>query len=169
MSDFLDRFFGKIADIIDRKIKNEKLKGLLKKVFGKEIILYLVFGVLTTLVNFISYALLKKGLDAVALTQPKTNVHIANTAAWIISVLFAFFTNKSFVFESKSYESKTFIRELLSFTGARILSFGVEEGGLFVLNTLLGFNDLVVKIIVAVIVVILNYVFSKIWVFRKKK
>lgn len=169
MSDFLDRFFAKIAEIIDKRIKNKKLNSAFKKIFSREIVTYLVFGALTTAVNFGAYTLMKAILGGAPFVYEKSSVHIANTFAWIAAVVFAFFTNKSFVFESKSYEKKVFAREFFSFVGARVATFLIEEAGLFVMNTWLGWNDFLVKVIVAVAVIILNYVFSKILVFKRKK
>ena len=168
MSDLLDCFFNRLANIIDKYVKNEKLNSALKKLFGREIVLYIVCGVLTTAVNFVSlYASLRLfGLtDAI---NEKAEVNTANIIAWIIAVLFAYFTNKLLVFESKSFEKKVVIKEFSSFTLARLFSLGVEEAGLFILNTLLNFNVYFVKIVLAIIVILLNYALSKYIIFKNK-
>lgn len=150
----------------------KKIKKLFEKY--KELILYIVFGVLTTAVNFVSFWLLDKLLG--------DNLYlVSNCAAWIISVVFAYITNKLFVFESKSWNIKIVAKESVEFLGARLFSFGVEEGGLWLFVEILKFDKysfailnfvidgkLIAKIILAVIVVILNYFFSKFIIFAKK-
>ncbi len=149
---------------------------MIKKLFDKykELILYVVFGVLTTAVNFVSFWLLGNLLG--------DNLYLINNcAAWIISVIFAYITNKLFVFESKSWNIKVVAKESLEFLVARIFSFGVEEGGLWLFVEILKFDKysfeifdfvidgkLTAKIVLAVIVVILNYFFSKFIIFAKK-
>ena len=155
----------------------------------KEIVLYLIFGVLTTVVNFIVFGICKAFMDQL----------IANVIAWIFAVAFAYVTNKLFVFESKSWKKDIVVKEAASFTGARLFSLGVEEAGLIIMIKLLKLSpalgvfagkcldltklvnitmpdvvyekldgDMVVKLILAVVVVILNYVFSKLLIFKKK-
>ncbi len=150
----------------------KKIKELYKKY--EEVILYVVFGVLTTVVNFVSFWLFSKILgDKLYLVN--------NVIAWFISVVFAYITNKLWVFESKSWAPKILVKEVPEFFAARLFSLGVEEAGLWLfvdkLNfgsfsfTLLGFEftgQLIAKVILAVIVVILNYFFSKFVIFAKK-
>lgn len=148
----------------------------MKKLFNKykEIILYVVFGVLTTLVNFAAFWLLTEILGE--------RLYLAsNAAAWIISVVFAYVTNKLFVFESKSVKPGVVIKEIIEFFAARLFSFAVEEGGLLLFVKCLHFDNypieilsfqisgqMIAKVILAVIVVILNYIFSKFIIFAKK-
>ncbi len=140
-----------------------KLSAIFKK--HREIIMYLIFGVLTTLVSLVSYSLFVELLPL--------SITAASAISWIIAVSFAFVTNKLFVFESSSRETATVIREALSFFAARILSGIVEiflPELLFKLGldfSLFGVKGLLAKIIVNIIVIILNYIFSKLWVFRK--
>jgi len=126
----------------------------------KEVVNYLIFGGLTTLVNFIVYFTAKWiGIEE----------WISNGIAWIIAVSFAYITNKIFVFESKSTSKKEIVKEISSFFGARAFS-GILDIGLFwLLVEKLGFNDVIIKIILQIIVILLNYIFSKLWVFRKNK
>lgn len=139
----------------------------MKKLFEKyrEIIMYLIFGVLTTLVSLISYSLLIKFLPL--------SITAASAISWVIAVSFAFVTNKQFVFKSRSREKKTVLKELVSFFAARGISGIVEiflPEILFKIGlsfSLFGVKGLVSKIIVNVIVIILNYIFSKLWVFKK--
>ena len=138
----------------------EKVVDILKG-NNKEIFNYLVFGVLTTLVNYVSYFGATRGL--------KINYIVANIIAWFISVVFAYVTNKFWVFEDKSLEIRKLIKEVFLFVMARVMSGGVETLMLFVFATLLGFNDGVIKIIASVFVVIFNYVVSKFFIFNGEK
>ena len=141
----------------------------------KEIITYIIFGVLTTLVNFFAFWLFTKIFGE--------DLYLVNNAiAWVVGVVFAYVTNKLFVFESKSWDLKLITKEITGFLGARIFSFLVEEGGMFLFISVLGLGEksltllgftitgqFIVKILLAVIVVVLNYVFSKFFVFRKQE
>ena len=148
---------------------------LISKVIEYEVLMYLVFGVLTTVVNFVVFWLCGKITDAdtTLLTLGTFDlkwVYFANAVAWVCSVVFAFVTNKLFVFESKSKDSGSVIRELVSFFGARILCFVIFDVVVFaLLYDVLHLNEYIVKIVNAVFVVIFNYVASKLVVFRKKE
>ena len=134
------------------------IKDLLKKY--KFIILYGIFGVLTTLINIVSYSLLYSVLGV-------SNV-ISNIIAWVISVLFAFITNKLWVFESKSFEFKLFMAELGNFTLCRLATGLLDLGIMFVGVDLLKGPAIILKVVSNIIVIILNYVMSKVFVFKKK-
>ena len=137
------------------------MKNLIKKLCNKETITYLIFGVLTTLVNYIVYYLLYKftAIDALAY----------NIIAWVAAVIFAFFTNKLFVFESKSFKPNIVFRELLTFVSARVLSLLLEEAFLALTVKVMEIHELLAKLIIAVIVVIVNYFASKLFIFKKGK
>lgn len=124
---------------------------------------YIVFGVLTTAVNVVTYGLLRPALH----WNAYWDVLIANAVAWVLSVAFAFITNKLFVFKSKSFEARVFWRELWAFVAARLFSLGVDELGMVFLASFLGMNDWIAKIIMNVIVVIINYILSKRFIFKK--
>lgn len=128
----------------------------------KEIINYLIIGVLTTLVSLITYYLL-----TFTILDPNNDIQlqIANIISWIISVSFAYITNRKFVFESKSKDIK---KELSKFVSSRITTLIIDMLLMFILVSLLNFNDKVIKLIVQVIVIILNYVFSKLFVFKER-
>ena len=132
----------------------------------KEVILYLFFGVATTVVNWIVYGALMSA-DTMSMT-------FANIMAWIAAVLFAFVTNKWFVFESKSMEKKKLLVEFGMFVGSRVVTGLIEIIGLPVLvylgmnQRLFGIEGFLAKMVVSVVVIVLNYVFSRILVFRKK-
>ncbi len=136
----------------------EKVKELYLKY--KEIINYIIFGGLTTVVNFVSYFVIAKVfyIDEV----------ISNGIAWFISVLFAYVTNKLFVFESKKSGFKEIAVELTSFFLARILS-GIccDVGTFAVMVKVFNINDVVAKIVTQIMVIIMNYILSKLVIFRK--
>ena len=125
-----------------------------------DLIIYLVFGVLTTAVNYIVY------LPCYNLWG--LNASQSNLIAWAAAVIFAFLTNKPFVFHSHDWSAKTVLPELMKFLGTRIGSGALETAVLFLSVDLLGMNGNVWKLITSVLVVILNYVGSKLLVFRKK-
>ena len=129
---------------------------------NKEIINYLIFGALTTVVSFISYYLFARILliDEV----------ISNALSWFFSVLFAYITNKLFVFESKTFEKKNLFKEIISFFLARILTGILCDVLIFALFVkIFKINDIISKLITQVIVIVLNYLFSKLYIFRKKE
>lgn len=132
---------------------------LLKKY--KEIIFYGLFGVLTTLINIIVYYIGTKILNIDYL--------ISNVIAWILSVAFAYITNKLFVFDNNDYDLKTITKEVTAFVSARGFTGILDMGIMYTFVDLLLINDVVVKILTNVIVIILNYFLSKYWIFRKKK
>lgn len=125
----------------------------------KETILYLFFGAFTTLVNIVSYLFFTRVLSF--------NFMVANALAWIIAVLFAYVTNKFFVFESKKVEIKFLFKEFLSFVSFRLLSGIIEMVIMYVMIDLLFVNDIIVKVFTNIVVIVLNYLFSKMIIFRK--
>ena len=127
----------------------------------KEIINYLVIGVLTTLVSLITYYILVKlFLDASNAIQ----LQIANILSWMCAVLFAYFANRKFVFESKNSHK---LKEFTSFVTSRILTLLMDMLIMFIGVTVLKFNDKIIKLLVQVIVTIVNYILSKWFVFKK--
>lgn len=136
-----------------------KLKFLIQKY--DDILVYLFFGVLTTAVNYLVY-------------WPCYNLlgwsgGVSNAAAWVVSVAFAFVTNKPFVFKSYDWSGATLRPELVKFVGCRLGSGVLETAIIFITADCLQQNGNWVKLIVSVLVVILNYVGSKLLVFRQKK
>ena len=163
----------------------EKIKSLFIKY--KEIIMYIIFGVLTTLVNWVVYTVLIKIFGSAAesqtvlftlfgrsITTKVFYIFIANFVAWVAGVLFAFVTNKLWVFESKSWRFGLVMKELWLFVLARLITGVLEWFGVPLLwaigldQDLFGIDGFLAKIVVSVVVVILNYVFSKLIIFRKK-
>ena len=135
----------------------KKLRNFIEKHW--DILSYLFFGGLTTVVSFVTYTLLYHyaGLSAA----------VSNGISWVAAVAFAYLTNKPFVFKSHDWSMKTVLPELGKFVVCRIGS-GLLETGLLALTVdFLGWNGIVMKIIASVLVVILNYIGSKLLVFRK--
>ena len=121
----------------------------------KELIAYIIFGVLTTAVNIITYFLF---VDVFAV-----NYLISNIVAWFVSVLFAYITNRIWVFESKD---DNIIKEIVLFYGGRVFSGAVDTGLMYLFIDILSTGNVFAKIVVQVIVIVLNYVFSKFIVFK---
>ncbi|MCI9977260.1 GtrA family protein [Clostridioides difficile] len=132
---------------------------ILKK--HKETILYLFFGAFTTIVNIISYLFFTRVISF--------NFITANAFAWILAVLFAYVTNKFFVFESKIIKLRFLFKEFLSFVSFRLLSGIVEMLTMYIMIDLLFVNDIIVKIFTNIFVIILNYLFSKMIIFKNLK
>lgn len=124
----------------------------------KELISYLFFGVCTTAVNYIVFFVLKQWID----------YRIANAVAWLVSVLFAYVTNKIWVFESHTHNITDILREFTTFIGSRVVSGLFDMGFLILAVEWMGMNEWMAKLIDGVVVVVLNYIFSKLLVFRKK-
>lgn len=137
----------------------EKIRALIKKHY--DILAYLFFGVLTTLVNYLVY------LPCYNLRQ--LSAALSNVIAWVIAVAFAYVTNKPFVFRSHDWSAKTVVPELGKFVGSRIASGGLETLIIFVTVDCLAWNGNVMKLVTSVLVVVINYFASKLIVFRKRK
>ncbi len=133
----------------------------------REQLLYVIFGGLTTLVDWVVSFLLYRVWDA-AIDTHVFVIHGANLIAWIAAVLFAYVTNRKWVFRSSTRGVPAVLGELLAFSGGRVLTFLLQEAIVFVCFDLLLWNKYAVKIVAAVLVVILNYVISKLLVFRKR-
>lgn len=180
-------FLRKIAFKI---VKPESFLGrIADKLLTREVFMYLVFGLATTVVNLGVFYLcnrafeaagwngvlgnffIRKGwTEAAELFSTKGSEYLDSTfIAWVAGVLFAFFTNKLFVFQSKCWATSVAVREFTGFVGARIFSLMVELFGMFLLVTICNMNELLAKIAVGVVVVVLNYIFSKLLVFKKDK
>lgn len=137
-------------------MKKEKILEMTKKY--KETILYLIFGVLSTVANIVTYVFFGRVVGL--------NYLVANLIAWIMAVFFAYITNKFWVFGSKEIKFNYVLKEISSFVGCRLFSGGIEMLIMFIMISVLNINDFVVKIVTNVIVVILNYIFSKLVIFR---
>lgn len=140
----------------------EKIKKLYNNY--KEIVNYLIIGVLTTVVSLVSFYLVR---IFVFTNDSQFDIQFANVISWVLAVLFAFVTNKKYVFESKSTGYQKFV-EMIKFYVSRLTTLGVEMFVMWLLTSPLKVDDMISKIIVQFIIVILNYVFSKLFVFKKK-
>jgi len=129
----------------------------------KEIINYLIFGFLTTIVSLAAYYLV-----TFTILDPNISIElqIANIISWVIGVLFAYFTNRAYVFNSKN-ENK--LKEFITFTGARVSTLLLDMAVMFIFVTLLKGNDKIFKIISQILVIVGNYLLSKLIVFKKVK
>ncbi len=134
------------------------MKLLLNKY--RDIIIYLIFGVLTTVVNYIVYFALFNYLSFSAA--------VSNIIAWVFAVLFAFATNKPFVFNSRDWSREVVLPEFVKFIGCRFGSGLAETVLLYVFVDWLNFNGNIWKLLLSIMVVVLNYVFSKFIVFKGK-
>ena len=144
----------------------KRLWELFIKFIKSEVFRYLFFGGLTTIVSLGSYfiaARLISGGGELSTLQAQ----VANIISWVFAVAFAYITNKIWVFNSKTTAFKDIVREIVSFVGARVFSLLVESGWLALSMELMGMNDFVAKVIGQVVVVVLNYIFSKLFIFKK--
>ena len=122
--------------------------------------MYLFFGGLTTLVNIVSYFALTRFCHL--------EIPSATVIAWILSVVFAYITNRKWVFESSATGFSKTSKEIAAFFAARLFSGALDLGIMFLFVKILGLNDLIVKILSNVLVVILNYFFSNLFIFKKE-
>lgn len=135
------------------------IKGMYLKY--KEIVNYLICGGLSTVVNFVSYYVFARVF--------KIDEVISSAMSWVAAVIFAYIVNKIFVFESKTSSKKELVKEFMSFIACRIISGITCDVGTFALMVkVLHINDIISKIVTQVMVVVLNYVFSKLIIFKKK-
>ena len=138
------------------------MKTLISKIWPRyrEQILYVFFGGCTTLVNIVCYYVFASlfGMDT----------DIANAIAWLLSVIFAYVTNRIFVFRSQERSAKGILREIVSFFGARLATGLLDEGIMHVGVKVLSLPDMPMKIASNILVIILNYIFSKWIVFKKQ-
>ena len=156
----------------------DKIRNLLNdRERRREIILYLVFGVLTTVVNLLVYGGLILAVQPKhILTQyilwfhtPLYWYSVASVIAWVAAVTFAYVGNKLYVFRSRNLARRELVQEILSFFGARVLSLLLFDlAGLSLLIQVFGMNEFIAKLIMNVLVIIFNYAASKLVIFRKK-
>lgn len=134
-----------------------KIFGLFKKY--REIIVYLIVGVLTTVVSYVSYFLFSR--------FGHFDYQLSTVLSWIVSVCFAYFANKIFVFRSKNNTNKQFVKEIFNFVKYRIFSLFIDMLLMLGFVNALKMNDLIAKAIVQVVIIVVNYLFSKFFVFNK--
>lgn len=151
---------GTVKEDIFDKIMKLPLLNIFEPFYkkNKEVLLYLFFGGLAFIVSIATYAFFNVTLGI--------NELIANVISWVITVAFAFFTNRIWVFNSPTNGVKEFISQLISFFGGRIVTLIIEEAILLTFITWLGFPSMIIKVIAQVVVIVLNYVISKLVVFK---
>lgn len=137
----------------------ENLNMLIKKFCTKEVIFYAIFGVLTTIVNISCFYFLT---HFVCLEE-----NLSNAISIIIAVLFAYFTNRTLVFNSKANSIKEKLLEFSKFVLGRAFTMLVEMFGFFLLFNVLNIQELISKILISIIVIILNFFISKFFAFKK--
>lgn len=139
------------------------MKDMILKIYKKyrELIVYVIVGGVTTLVDFGIYALMT---DILFL-----DIVPANTIAWAAAVIFAFGANKTAVFGDRRKGIMTVALQFVSFAGMRTASGGLSTFALWVFVELYGYDDMIVKAVVAVAVIVLNYIFSKLFIFKREK
>lgn len=136
----------------------ELIKKVKEKLFVREIIMYLVFGILTTLVNWVTYFVLVDVFN--------TEENISNIAAIILSILFAYFTNSYIVFKTKRSNIKERIDEFFKFILGRAFTMIFEIVGFFLMFNILGITDIISKPFITILVIIMNYFISKYFAFK---
>lgn len=145
-----------MIDLIDKYIEEDNHTSWYNKY--KEELWYLFFGVLTTLVNIVSFFVLRLF---------NIEIYISNVIAWVLAVIFAFITNKLLVFNSRGKSKKENFKELISFFFFRVLSLGIDMGTMYLLIDVLSSSEIVAKVVANIVVIVLNYIFSKLFIFKK--
>lgn len=126
----------------------------------KEVLMYLLFGGLAFFLNLFLFWLF--------CTVMGMNALIGNVFCWIICVAFQYFTNRTWVFAAETHGVKEFLKQIISFFAARLATLGMEEVILLIMITWLQLPEMPVKLFAQVVVIVFNYIFSKLFVFRKK-
>ena len=140
------------------------IKKFLNAAVNKETILYIAFGILTTIINIVVSTLCYQNLPV---SSPELLNMTSNCIGWTLAVLFAFITNKLFVFESRHKKEMAVLTELLLFIAARLFSLGMELLFMYLLVDLFHRDYVWSKILMNIVVIILNYLFSKLFIFKK--
>ena len=126
----------------------------------REGLLYLFFGGCTTLINILTFFICR---------QLKIGISVSNIIAWTVAVIFAFITNKLFVFDSKNMSKKVVMRETIGFFIARVISLGIDMGIIHLMINVMKIHELISKVVSNIVVIIVNYIFSKVFIFKKEK
>lgn len=156
----MDKFIKWCVGILPKPLQNIYYKY-------EEKWMYLIFGVLTTVVSFVTAGIAKILLEKSGFGTDAVS-NISTAISWICAVTFAYLTNRVWVFQSQAHNAKEIFKEALSFYGGRVSTLFVEMGMMWIGFSFIGMNYWVAKIITNVVVLILNYVISKIFVFKNK-
>lgn len=138
----------------------KKIVEIVKKLYYNETMRYLFIGGCTTLVNLITFAVFCDVLDM--------NVTLGNVLSIILAILFAYVSNKIFVFSSKTEGLKEMFSELCRFVGGRLSTMAIEVGGVYLIYNMMGYPKMAAKLITQILVIIGNYFISKFFVFRNR-
>lgn len=136
------------------------MKKLIEKLYGNSVVRYVFFGGCTTLVNLVSFYILRR---------LKVELNTANIISIILAILFAYVVNSKYVFQDKCDSLKAHIQPFCKFIGARLVTMIIEVGGVWLLVSVMGLGDMIGKFLTQFIVLILNYIFSKFFVFTTGK
>lgn len=136
------------------------MKKLIEKLYGNSVVRYIFFGGCTTMVNLVSFYILRKF---------RVELNTANIISIILAILFAYVVNSKYVFQDKCESLKAHIQPFCKFIGARLVTMVIEVGGVWLLVSVMGMGDMIGKFLTQFIVLILNYVFSKFFVFTTGK
>lgn len=128
------------------------MKQWIRKMYESSVIRYIFFGGCTTMVNLVSFFILRK---------LKVELNIANIISIILAILFAYVVNSRYVFQDKCETLKDHVQPFCKFVSARLVTMVIEVGGVWLLVSVIGLNDMIGKFLTQFIVLILNYVFSK--------
>ena len=137
----------------------------MKKLYYKyeEVLSYLIFGILTTVVSVVTYLVFA---NVCFPNKSDLDLQICNVLSWICAVTFAYITNRKYVFKSKSVGVQK-LKEVINFFLARLFSLFVDMALMFLMYSVMHIDDTIAKLVVQVVVVVLNYIFSKLIVFKK--
>ena len=136
------------------------MKKLIEKLYGSSVVRYIFFGGCTTMVNLVSFYILRKF---------RVELNTANIISIILAILFAYVVNAKDVFQDKCESLKAHIQPFCKFIGARLVTMVIEVGGVWLLVSVMGMGDMIGKFLTQFIVLILNYIFSKFFVFTTGK
>ena len=135
------------------------IKNIISKFLTKEIIFYGLFGILTTVINLLTFYILNSLFQI--------NENLSNIVAILLAVLFAYFTNRKLVFNSTAATSKDKLFEFLKFMLGRVFTMIVEFVGCAILFDILDISDMIIKVFMTILIVILNFFISKFFAFKK--
>ncbi len=148
----------------------DRIKKLIKSEGFRELLIYGIVGVLTTVVNYVVYFAVTRLAALAAGVSPEHAALIAvgNVLSWIASVAFAFWANKKYVFRSADWGKATLKKEIPGFVAARLFSLVLDIALMELMVHAMGIGDLIAKLVSNIVVIIVNYFLSKFWIFRKK-
>lgn len=134
------------------------MKKLIGQLYENSVIRYLFFGGCTTMVNMVSFYILR---------QLQVGLNIANVISIVLAIIFAFVVNSKYVFLQKYERIREYIRDFIKFVGARSITMFIEVAGVWFFVDVVCMNEMLGKLVIQFIIIVLNYVFSKVFVFKK--